>query len=112
MKLITILFGFFLLGGCAINITPKSFIYQDKVVESGLNLQEIQGELTQDPSLTAISEVSVTTQDGITLKGIKFTHSEATVNILLFGGNGMKISASSDILNHFSLVPANLIWFD
>jgi hypothetical protein len=101
-----------LLSGCAINITPNSFIYQDDKVEEQLDLKRIQTKIDQSPALVDISEVSLTTQEGLTLKGVKLLHKDALINIIFFGGSGMKISTSSGILTQFSLLPANVIWFD
>ena len=101
----------FLMSGCTINIATDNFIYQDEAIEQ-LDLDIIKTEVNQDATLTNISEVSLTTQDGLTLKGVKLLHENAKVNIVFFGGNGMKINQSYKILNHFSLLPANVIWFD
>ena len=101
-----------LLSGCAVNITPDSFIYQDDKVENHLDLKKIQTKINQDSTLIDISEVSLTTQEGLLLKGVKLLHKDALINIIFFGGSGMKISTSSGILNQFALLPANVIWFD
>ena len=111
MKICTIILVIFL-SGCAINITPNSFIYQDDKVEKRLDLKKIQTKIDQDPTLVDISEVSLTTQEGLLLKGVKLLHKDALVNIIFFSGNGMKISTSSGMLTQFALLPANVIWFD
>jgi hypothetical protein len=111
MKIFTIIV-IILLSGCAINITTDSFIYQDEKIESTLDLEKIRGKISQDPTLIAISDISLTTQEGLILNGIKLLHKKALINIVFFGGNGMKISTSSGILNKFSSLPANVIWFD
>lgn len=102
----------FLLSGCAVNITPDSFIYQDDKVEKQLDLKQIQTKVTRDPALVDISEVALTAQEGLTLKGVKLLHKDAQVNIIFFSGSGMKISKSAGILNQFAQLPANVIWFD
>mgnify|MGYP005995715625 CR=1 FL=1 len=99
-----------LLSGCAINITPASFIYQSEKVEPQLDIKAIDVKMSNAPS--SVSNISVITPNGITLNGIKLTKTDAIVNVILFGGNGMRISASAGILNHFALLPANVIWFD
>ncbi|NRA61738.1 MAG: alpha/beta hydrolase [Psychrobium sp.] len=111
MKHVAIIF-IFLLSGCAINITPQSFIYQSDEIEKELNLPDIQSSLSKSSTDATVSSISVSSKDGLLLNGIKLTHQQATVNIVLFGGNGMKISASSGILERFSMLPANVIWFD
>lgn len=111
MKIFTIIL-IILLPGCAINITTDSFIYQDEKIESTLDLEKIRGKISQDPTLIAISDISLTTQEGLVLNGVKLLHKKALINIVFFGGNGMKISTSSGILNKFSSLPANVIWFD
>ena len=111
MKICTIILAL-LLTGCAVNITPDSFIYQDEKVENRLDLKQIQTKIKQDTALIDLSDVSLITQDGLLLKGVKLLHKDALINIIFFGGNGMKISQSSGILNQFALLPANVIWFD
>ena len=101
-----------LLSGCTINITPNSFIYQDDKVESQLDINKIGTKIEQDSALIDISDISLTTQEGLLLRGVKLLHKNARVNIIFFGGSGMKISTNSGILNQFSLLPANVIWFD
>lgn len=114
MKHLSILF-ILLLCGCSINITSQSFIHQDEQVEPSLNLERIEAKLTNAPmasGLAKLSKTSITTPSGLTLNGINLSNNQAKVNVLLFGGNGMKISDASGILNYFSLLPANVIWFD
>lgn len=101
-----------LLTGCSVNITTDTFVYQDEVVEEKIDLAAINKKITHDAELINISEVALTTTDGVKLKGVKLLHENARINILFFGGSGMKISQSSGILNQFSLLPANVIWFD
>ncbi|KGJ91736.1 alpha/beta hydrolase [Colwellia psychrerythraea] len=109
---ITVIFLLFLLSGCAVNITADSFIYQDDKVEAQLNLKEIRGKVIHNAALIDISEVVLTTQEGSVLKGVKLLRQNAVINIILFGGSGMKISQSAGILNHFALLPVNVLWFD
>jgi hypothetical protein len=111
MKVFTIIL-LTLLSGCAINITTDSFIYQDEKAESKLDLEKIRDKITQDPTLIAISDISLTTKEGVVLNGVKLLHKKALINIVFFGGNGMKISIASGILHKFSSLPANVIWFD
>lgn len=111
MKICTIILSL-LLSGCAVNITADSFIYQDDIAEKQLDLKAIKSKITHDADLTEISEISLITQKGITLKGVKLLHKNAQINIIFFGGGGMKISSSYDVLNQFSLLSANVIWFD
>lgn len=101
-----------LLSGCAVNITTDTFIYQDETVEQQLDLKQIKAKITHDSDLTEILDISLKTPNGLTLKGVKLLHKKAIVNIIFFGGSGMKISRASGILNQFALLPANVIWFD
>ncbi|GHB70953.1 hypothetical protein GCM10008107_20540 [Psychrosphaera saromensis] len=100
------------LSGCAVNITPDSFIYQDEEVEILLNLQEIETKLATSSETAVVSNISLVTEHGLTLNGVKLINQDATANVILFAGNGMKISRSPGILKQFSLIPANVIWFD
>ncbi|WP_057831497.1 alpha/beta hydrolase [Colwellia sp. TT2012] len=111
MKTITILF-ILLLSGCSANYTTESFVYQDDEPEKQLNITKIQTELAEANISAVVSDVSLKAEDGITLRGIKLINKDALVNIVFFSANGMKISTSSKILNKFSLLPANVIWFD
>jgi len=101
-----------LLAGCAVNITPESFIYQDKQVEPQLDLAHIKSKMTHDSASYNLEKLAVTTTEGVVLKGIKLSHKNARINIVFFGGSGMKISSSFGILDRFSQLPANVIWFD
>ncbi len=111
MKICTIIL-ILLLSGCAVNITADSFIYQDEKIEKQLDLNIIKAKVTNDSTLIDISKITLKTQEGLTLNGVKLLHENALVNVVFFGGSGMKISASSGILNQFALLPANVIWFD
>jgi alpha/beta superfamily hydrolase len=111
MKTCTIIL-ILLLSGCAVNITADSFIYQDEKIEKQLDLNKIKAKITNDSTLTDISKITLKTQEGLTLNGVKLLHENALVNIVFFGGSGMKVSTSSGILNQFALLPANVIWFD
>lgn len=100
------------LSGCAVNITADSFIYQDEAVEAPLNLQEIEAKLASSTETAVVSNISLVTEDGLTLNGVKLLNQDATANVILFAGNGMKISRATGILKQFSLIPVNVIWFD
>lgn len=101
-----------LLSGCTANITASSFIYQDKTIEKHIDLNKISSKLKSHSPLITLSEVTLTTQDGALLKGIKLLRKDARINMVFFGGNGMKVNKSHDILNHFALLPANIVWLD
>jgi alpha/beta superfamily hydrolase len=111
MKTVAILL-FLLLSGCSANYTAESFVYQDEQPEKQLNIAKIQTDLTEAKISAVVSAVSLTAEDGITLRGVKLINKNALVNIVFFSANGMKVSTSSKILNKFSLLPANVIWFD
>ena len=111
MKTVTILL-FLLLSGCSANYTTESFVYQDEQPEKQLNITKIQTDLTEAKISAVVSAVSLNAEDGIRLRGVKLINKDALVNIVFFSANGMKISTSSKILNKFSLLPANVIWFD
>ena len=111
MKTVTILF-ILLLTGCSANYTTESFVYQDKQPEKQLNINKIQTQLVEANISADVKAVSLTAEDGITLRGVQLSNKNAIVNIVFFSANGMKINSSSKILNKFSLLPANVIWFD
>ncbi|MGB2741447.1 MAG: alpha/beta hydrolase [Cognaticolwellia sp.] len=111
MKTVAILL-FLLLSGCSANYTAESFVYQDEQPEKQLNIAKIQTDLTEAKISAVVSAVSLTAEDGITLRGVKLINKNALINVVFFSANGMKVSTSSKILNKFSLLPANVIWFD
>ena len=111
LKVVPII-GLLLLSGCSINITPDTFIYQDEVVEKNLNLTDIKSKLDQQDDAIEIGAVALTTDDGLTLRGVKLLRPDAEANLLFFGGSGMKISTSSGLLKQFAMLPLNVIWFD
>ncbi|GIU41913.1 alpha/beta hydrolase [Shewanella sairae] len=111
LKIVPII-ALLLLSGCSIKITPDTFIYQDEVVEKNLDLTDIKSKLDQQDNEIEISAVALTTDDGLTLKGVKLLRPDALANVLFFGGNGMKISTSSGILKQFAMLQLNVIWFD
>jgi PBP1b-binding outer membrane lipoprotein LpoB len=59
MKLIALL-----LSGCAIDITTKSFVYQADNIDPALNLSDIQTTPSNAPVYSALSTVSLTSEDG------------------------------------------------
>lgn len=93
----------FLLSGCSVNIITDKFIYRDDKVEEKLDLIAIDENVVHDSKVTKILEVPLTTVDGVKLKDSKIFHENARINIILFGGSGMKISQSAGILNKFAL---------
>lgn len=111
MKATTLLL-FLLLSGCTANYTTQSFVYQDEKPEQGHDIDKIQNHLNDEDIIATVSAISLITKDGSTLKGVKLINKDALVNIVFFSANGMKIKTSSKILNKFSLLPANVIWFD
>lgn len=111
MKTILLL-AIFLLAGCSANYTTESFVYQDKQLDTQLDLNKIRADLAETDSSAVVSAVSLISEDGITLRGIKLIQKDARINIVFFSANGMKIKTSSKILNKFSMLPANVIWFD
>jgi len=101
-----------ILGGCAVDISTKSFVYQAKTQDTALALGKISDTLSNISAPTTLHAISLTTDDKVTLNGIKLSHHQATANVVLFGGNGMTIAKSHKILNHFANIPVNIIWFD
>ena len=112
MKRLPIFLLLFIFPSCSVQLTPESIIYQDKEPEVFPDLSLLQSELQLDPSELVLRKVSFDTQDGVTLRGVFLEHNRPIANILLFGGNGMKISNFGPILAEFAQIPANVIWFD
>ncbi|MDG6100046.1 alpha/beta hydrolase [Alteromonas sp. ZYF713] len=97
--------------GCVINVTPGNLIYQSTKTEK-LNLTRFQEQAFKDDMSVALKAVSLTSEQGHTLRGIQALYHGAKANILLFGGNGMTINQSANIVHRFGAIPANVIWFD
>lgn len=100
-----------LITGCVINVTPSNLIYQSAETEK-LDLTRFQQQAFKDDMSVALKAVSVTSKEGHTLRGIQALYHGAKANILLFGGNGMTINQSANIVHRFGVIPANVIWFD
>ena len=97
--------------GCVINVTPANLIYQSAKTEK-LDLTRFQEQAFKDDMSVALKAVSLTSKQGHTLRGIQALYHGAKANILLFGGNGMTINQSANIVHRFGAIPANIIWFD
>lgn len=100
-----------LVGGCVINVTPSNLIYQSSKVEK-LDLTSFKNQAFKDDMSVALKAVSIDGVQGNKVRGIQALYHKAEVNILLFGGNGMTINKSANILHRFGSIPANIIWFD
>ena len=83
MKTVSILF-ILLLSGCSANYTTESFVYQDEESEKKLNIIKIQTELAEANLSAVVSAVSLTSEDGIKLRGVKLINKDALVNIVFF----------------------------
>ncbi|AWL10982.1 hypothetical protein HMF8227_00486 [Saliniradius amylolyticus] len=99
------------LQGCAVDVTPENFIYQDKR-QQPLDLKTIQNNLTETAPHAEAEVVSVTAGDGVKLSGLKMQLPQARANVLLYGGNGMTIAKAHKVLRYFARIPVNLVWFD
>ncbi|GGF78343.1 alpha/beta hydrolase [Alteromonas lipolytica] len=97
--------------GCVINVTPANLIYQSAKTEK-LDLTRFKEQAFKDNLSVALKAVSLTSQDGHKLRGVQAIYEDARANILLFGGNGMTINQSANIVHRFGAIPANVIWFD
>ncbi|NVK54298.1 MAG: alpha/beta hydrolase [Alteromonadaceae bacterium] len=102
---------FALATGCVIQVTPQNLIYQSSTVEK-LDLTAFRNKAYQDEMSVAVKTVSVTSTGGYKIRGIQALYHNASVNILIFGGNGMTINKSANIVHRFGTIPANVMWFD
>ncbi|WP_417358972.1 alpha/beta hydrolase [Gallaecimonas pentaromativorans] len=99
------LLGALALGGCAVKVTPRSMVYQDKTpIALAVPADTVAGAV--------IAPLSLGTPDGATLAGIEMTVEGAKANVVFYAGNGMTINKAKGILAHFAKVPVNLVWFD
>ncbi|MDC8829675.1 alpha/beta hydrolase [Alteromonas gilva] len=100
-----------LVTGCVIQVTPQNLIYQSSAVEK-LDLTAFRNKAYQGEMSVAVKTVSVTSEGGYKIRGIQALYHNARVNILIFGGNGMSINKSANIVHRFGAIPANVMWFD
>ncbi|QJR81253.1 alpha/beta hydrolase [Alteromonas pelagimontana] len=99
------------IGGCAIDVSSSSYIYQTSA-PSPLDTTELLQAVNKDEAAVSITTVELTNAQGLTLTGVAVSYPKPVVNIVFYAGNGMTISKASGILHEFGKIPANILWID
>ncbi len=115
MRLISVFFlytlGIGLLTGCAINVSPATFIQQDQSV-TPMDITGLHNLVNEDDTKMGITRVKLTNAQGITLRGVALAYPDAIANIVIYPGNGMTVSNANTFLHRFSKLPANILMLD
>lgn len=99
------------LGGCAIDVSPRSFVYQAKET-TPLDTTGLHAAANKDEISIGITTVEMTNAQGLNLTGVAVNYPEPVANIVFFGGNGMAISQANGYLHRLGQLPANILWID
>ncbi|MEW9797913.1 alpha/beta hydrolase [Alteromonas sp. CYL-A6] len=109
--LLTALVASVALSGCAINVTPSTFISQD-AEQTPVDTTSLHASANQDETLLGITRVKLVNSHGLLLRGIALSYPDAIANIVIYPGNGMTISKANKFLHRFSKLPANVLIVD
>lgn len=101
----------FLLVGCAINVTPSAFFYQDSTVRP-IDTTKLHGSIQSDQTSVGITRVEVQNMQGLTLRGLAVSYPNPVVNIVFFADNRMSISDNNGVIHRLGGLPANILWLD
>ena len=83
------LFGLFLcvsLSGCAINVSPSAFFYQDSE-QQPLDVTKLHAAIQNDKTAAGITRVEVKNKEGLVLRGVAVSYPNPIVNIVFFADN-------------------------
>ncbi|WP_414829352.1 alpha/beta hydrolase [Alteromonas sp. H39] len=105
------LFLSLIITGCAIDVSPRSFVYQAKA-KAPLDTTGLHAAANKDEISIGITTVEMTNAQGLTLTGVAVNYPEPVANIVFFGGNGMSISQANGYLHRLGQLPANILWID
>lgn len=99
------------MAGCAVDVTPRTFISQDKE-QTAIDTTGLHDAANQDELMLGITRVKLVNSHGQLLRGIAVSYPDAIANIVIYPGNGMTISKANKFIHRFSKVPANLLIVD
>ena len=108
------LFGLFLcvsLSGCAINVSPSAFFYQDSE-QQPLDVTKLHAAIQNDKTAAGITRVEVKNKEGLVLRGVAVSYPNPIVNIVFFADNRMPISENNSVIHRLGKLPANILWLD
>ena len=97
--------------GCAINVSPTAFFYQD-TQQQPLNTTNLHAAIQKDKASAGITRVEVKNDQGLTLRGVAVSYADPVVNIVFFADNRMALSENNSIIHRLGKLPANILWLD
>lgn len=100
-----------LLSGCAINVSPATFIKQDQSV-TPMDTTSLHARVNRDDASMGLTRIKLTNGQGIILRGIALSYPDAIANIVVYPGNGMTVTKANAFLHRFSKLPANVLMMD
>ncbi len=112
-KIITAVVGlcYLVIAGCAINVSPTAFFYQDSV-QKPLDTTKLHAAIQKDNTSAEITRVEINNKQGITLRGLAIAYQNPVVNIVFFADNRMPISENNNVIHRLGKLPANILWLD
>ena len=99
------------LAACAINVSPTAFFYQD-AEQKPLDMTKLHAAIQKDKMSAGITQVELTNQQGIVLRGVAVSYSNPIVNIVFFADNRMSVSENNSVIHRLGQLPANVLWLD
>jgi fermentation-respiration switch protein FrsA (DUF1100 family) len=99
------------LTGCAINVTPNAFFYQD-TQNKQLDTTKLHGAIAKDETSAGITRVEIDNAQGLTLRGVAVSYPSPKVNIIFYPDNRMSVSENNSVLHRLGKLPANILWMD
>ena len=99
------------LAGCAINVSPSAFFYQD-TKEKPLDTTRLHSAIQKDKVAAGISIVEIENAGGETLRGVAVSYAKPVINILFFADNRMTVSENNNVIHQLGKLPANILWLD
>lgn len=98
-------------SGCAINVSPSAFFYQDSA-QKPLDTTKLHAAIQQDGTSAGITRVEVKNTQGLMLRGVAVSYPDPIVNVVFFADNRMSISENNSVLHRIGKLPANILWLD
>ena len=99
------------MAGCAINVSPSAFFYQD-TKEKSLDTTRLHSAIQKDKVAAGISIVEIENAGGETLRGVAVSYAKPVINILFFADNRMTVSENNNVIHQLGKLPANILWLD
>ncbi len=97
--------------GCAINVSPSAFFYQD-AQQKPLDTTKLHAAIQKDKTSAGITRVEIKNETGLTLRGVAVSYPDPIVNIVFFADNRMPVSENNSVIHRLGKLPANILWLD